>query len=260
MVDVARRGHRPHRPLRLGPHRGDRHRATSRRPTGSPARSTPPPCSSTRSTRFVDGEEFGFGAEIGISTQKLHARGPMGLRELTTAKYVVHGDGQVRGDDPRPVRRLLNPRLRRIQLDRRSSGRYAGPMAYRFESVPAVRDGLPSVDYLADEGIAGVVYLADRLRQAGPGRGAGRHRQDPAGQVGGRDDRRPADPPAVLRGPRRVQGAVRVELQEAAAAHPGRAQRRRRAGATSRTTSSPRSSCSPARCSRPSAPTSRSCC
>jgi glutamate-5-semialdehyde dehydrogenase len=49
------------------------------------------------STRFVDGEEFGFGAEIGISTQKLHARGPMGLRELTTAKYVVNGSGQVRG-------------------------------------------------------------------------------------------------------------------------------------------------------------------
>jgi glutamate-5-semialdehyde dehydrogenase len=49
------------------------------------------------STRFVDGEEFGFGAEIGISTQKLHARGPMGLRELTTAKYVVEGTGQVRG-------------------------------------------------------------------------------------------------------------------------------------------------------------------
>jgi glutamate-5-semialdehyde dehydrogenase len=48
------------------------------------------------STRFVDGEEFGFGAEIGISTQKLHARGPMGLRELTTQKYVVHGEGQTR--------------------------------------------------------------------------------------------------------------------------------------------------------------------
>ena len=49
------------------------------------------------STRFVDGEEFGFGAEIGISTQKLHARGPMGLRELTTQKYVVEGTGQIRG-------------------------------------------------------------------------------------------------------------------------------------------------------------------
>jgi glutamate-5-semialdehyde dehydrogenase len=48
------------------------------------------------STRFIDGEQFGFGAEIGISTQKLHARGPMGLRELTTYKYVVHGDGQIR--------------------------------------------------------------------------------------------------------------------------------------------------------------------
>jgi glutamate-5-semialdehyde dehydrogenase len=48
------------------------------------------------STRFVDGEEFGFGAEIGISTQKLHARGPMGLKQLTTAKYVVRGEGQTR--------------------------------------------------------------------------------------------------------------------------------------------------------------------
>lgn len=48
------------------------------------------------STRFTDGFEFGFGAEIGISTQKLHARGPMGLRELTTYKYQITGDGQVR--------------------------------------------------------------------------------------------------------------------------------------------------------------------
>ncbi|MEO5679267.1 MAG: glutamate-5-semialdehyde dehydrogenase [Acidimicrobiales bacterium] len=48
------------------------------------------------STRFTDGEEFGFGAEIGISTQKLHARGPMGLRELTSTKYLVDGDGHVR--------------------------------------------------------------------------------------------------------------------------------------------------------------------
>jgi glutamate-5-semialdehyde dehydrogenase len=48
------------------------------------------------STRFTDGGEFGFGAEIGISTQKLHARGPMGLNELTSYKYVVHGSGQIR--------------------------------------------------------------------------------------------------------------------------------------------------------------------
>jgi glutamate-5-semialdehyde dehydrogenase len=49
------------------------------------------------STRFTDGSEFGFGAEIGISTQKLHARGPMGLPELTSTKYVVTGDGHTRG-------------------------------------------------------------------------------------------------------------------------------------------------------------------
>jgi glutamate-5-semialdehyde dehydrogenase len=48
------------------------------------------------STRFTDGGEFGFGAEIGNSTQKLHARGPIGLRELCSFKYVVRGDGHVR--------------------------------------------------------------------------------------------------------------------------------------------------------------------
>ncbi|MNN85315.1 Gamma-glutamyl phosphate reductase [compost metagenome] len=48
------------------------------------------------STRFTDGFEFGFGAEIGISTQKLHARGPMGLPALTSSKYIIDGNGQIR--------------------------------------------------------------------------------------------------------------------------------------------------------------------
>ncbi|MNJ69233.1 Gamma-glutamyl phosphate reductase [compost metagenome] len=48
------------------------------------------------STRFTDGFEFGFGAEIGISTQKLHARGPMGLPALTSSKYIIQGSGQIR--------------------------------------------------------------------------------------------------------------------------------------------------------------------
>ena len=54
------------------------------------------------STRFTDGGEFGLGCEMGISTQKLHARGPMGLAELCTYKYIVQGSGQIRGSSTLP--------------------------------------------------------------------------------------------------------------------------------------------------------------
>ena len=91
---TGRRG-RAHHPLRQRPQRGHRdpdlaaaERFTREVDAAAVLVNAP--------TRFVDGEEFGFGAEIGISTQKLHARGPMGLRELTTEKYVVRGEGQVR--------------------------------------------------------------------------------------------------------------------------------------------------------------------
>jgi glutamate-5-semialdehyde dehydrogenase len=53
-------------------------------------------CMINASTRFCDGNEFGLGAEMGISNQKLHVRGPMGLRELTSPKYIVFGSGQIR--------------------------------------------------------------------------------------------------------------------------------------------------------------------
>ena len=84
------------RALRHRPHRGDRHRLARRRRAGSPPRVDSAAVMVNASTRFTDGGEFGFGAEIGISTQKLHARGPMGLPEMTSTKYVVTGDGQLR--------------------------------------------------------------------------------------------------------------------------------------------------------------------
>ena len=66
------------------------------------------------STAFTDGEQFGFGAEIGISTQKLHARGPMGLPELTSTKWVVWGNGQIGRRDLNDYRRHNHPRLRSV--------------------------------------------------------------------------------------------------------------------------------------------------
>ena len=131
----------------------------------------------------------------------------------------------------------------------------------RFESVPAVREALRKVDYLADEGIAGIVYLADRLQKPilveGP---AGTGKTQLAKSV------------AEMTGARLIRLQCYEGLDESKALYEWnykkqllRIQAERgddgaRRGRRSRTTSSPTSSCSPARCSRPSAPTSRSCC
>ena len=83
------RGDRAHQPLRFAAHRGDRDRATWTPPGGSPPAIDSSAVMINASTRFNDGGEFGLGAEIGISTDKFHARGPCGINELTSYKYVV---------------------------------------------------------------------------------------------------------------------------------------------------------------------------
>ena len=91
-----RGGDRPREPPRHRALRGDRDRRR-RAPREAFTSGVDAACVYVNaSTRFTDGGEFGMGAEMGNSTQKLHARGPIALRELTTSKYVVHGTGQVR--------------------------------------------------------------------------------------------------------------------------------------------------------------------
>jgi glutamate-5-semialdehyde dehydrogenase len=91
-----RRGDRPHRAVEQRPHRGHRRRFGGSAIDRFTAAIDSAAIMVNASTRFTDGEQLGFGAEIGISTQKLHARGPMGLAELTSTKFLVEGDGHIR--------------------------------------------------------------------------------------------------------------------------------------------------------------------
>ena len=94
---LAGRGRRPHRHVRHPALGGDRHARTSPPPVRFTAAVDAACVYVNASTRFTDGGQFGLGAEMGISTQKLHVRGPIALQELTCVKYELWGDGQVRG-------------------------------------------------------------------------------------------------------------------------------------------------------------------
>ena len=94
---LGRRRDRPHQRARHRPLGGDRHRESAEAADVFVAGVDAAAVYVNASTRFTDGFEYGMGAEIGNSTQKLHARGPIGMRELTTTKYVGRGNGQVRG-------------------------------------------------------------------------------------------------------------------------------------------------------------------
>ena len=270
---LGRRGDRAHRDLRLGALRGDRHRR-GRTPRGRSSSASTPPCVYVNaSTRFTDGGEFGMGAEIGNSTQKLHARGPIGLRELCAFKYLVEGTGQVRRlagrvARARPARRDVQPAAPRapglraggaasqLGLDRVLLVPAATPPHKEVEAEPGVehRVAMCEAAVAGDERLGvsradadrdGPAYTVDLLRTlhaAAPG-------EDELTFIVGGDMARALptwrEPEAILAlarlGRRRARGRAARRRRRAA----GRARRGPRSGSRSSTC---RGSTSPARC------------
>ena len=225
------------------------------------------------STRFTDGGEFGMGAEIGNSTQKLHARGPIGLRELCTFKYLVEGDGQVRalsGPDRAP-RRDVQPAAHRPPRLRAGGARAARarPRAAharctrrrtrRSPTIPArsTASSCAGAPWRATSGFGGLArrrptrgpsYTVDTLRRLhdeSPGGRADLHRRRRHGPLAARVARAGGDPGARRARGRRARGRAAATTSPSGSAASA-APRSGSASSTCRASTSPPPSCAAA--------------